>query len=151
MLHPRMAELAVMQHIEGAADAGDRLEASMRLWLLHRLSGALAACFLLSAAAQGQPFLQGGGRGLSPEDTRLLFESIARLNAAEPSQVGRSDRWSNPRTQSSGTSTVLRVFNSDGMVCHLLLHSIVVAGRPPAQDYRLTWCRTPTGEWKIKS
>ena len=87
VLHPRMAELAVMQHIEGAADAGDRLEASMRLWLLHRLSGALAACFLLSAAAQAQvnPFRGSGGRGLSPEDNQLLFESIARLNAAEPS------------------------------------------------------------------
>ena len=125
----------------------------MRLRLPHCVSGALAACFLLSAAAQAQvnPFRGSGGRGLSPEDNQLLFESIARLNAAEPSQVGRSDRWSNPRTQSSGTSTVLRVFHSGGMVCHLLLHSIVVAGRPPAQDYRLTWCCTPTGEWKIKS
>jgi hypothetical protein len=27
----------------------------------------------------------------------------------------------------------------------------IVAGRPPPRDYRLTWCRTPTGEWKIKS
>jgi surface antigen len=126
---------------------------SMRLQLKHYLSGALAACFLLSAAAQAQvnPFRGSGGRGLSPEDSQLLFESIARLNAAEPIQIGRSDRWSNPRTQSSGTSTVLRVFQSGGLVCHLLLHSIVVAGRPPAQDYRLTWCRTPTGEWKIRS
>jgi hypothetical protein len=31
------------------------------------------------------------GRGLAPEDNRLLFESVARLNAADPSQVGRSD------------------------------------------------------------
>ena len=125
----------------------------MRLQLKHYLSGALAACFLLSAAAQAQvnPFRGSGGRGLSAGDNQLLFASIARLNAAEPSQVGRSDRWSNPRTQNSGTSTVLRVFNSDGMVCHLLLHSIVVAGRPPAQDYRLTWCRTPSEELKIKS
>jgi hypothetical protein len=57
----------------------------MRLRLPYCLSGALAACFLVSAAAQGQPFLQGGGRGFSPEDNRLLFESIARLNAAGPS------------------------------------------------------------------
>jgi surface antigen len=148
-----MAEFAVMQRIEGATDAGTRLEISMRLRLPHCVSAALAACFLLSAAAQaqGNPFRGSGGRGLSPEDNRLLFESIARLNAAQPSQVGRSDRWSNPRTQSSGTSTVLRVFHSGGMVRHLLLHSIVLAGQPPAQDYRLTWCRTPTGEWKIKS
>jgi surface antigen len=125
----------------------------MRLRLLCYLSGALAAFVLLSAAAQAQvnPFRGSGSRGLSPEDNQLLFASAARLNAAEPSQVGRSDGWSNPGTHSSGTSTILRVFHSGGMVCHLLRHSILVAGRPPAQDYRLTWCRTPTGEWKIKS
>jgi hypothetical protein len=79
-----------------------------------------------------------------------MFESIARLNAAEPSQVGRSDGWSNPKTKSSGTSTILRIFRSGGMDCHLVSHHIL-AGRPPSRDYRLTWCRTPTGEWKIKS
>jgi phosphoketolase len=26
-----------------------------------------------------------------------------------------------------------------------------VMGKPPPRDYRFTWCRTPTGEWKIKS
>jgi hypothetical protein len=29
-------------------------------------------------------------------------------------------------------------------------HSIV-AVRPPTRNYQLTWCRTPAGEWKIKS
>jgi len=126
---------------------------SMRLQLRRCLSGVLAACVLLSAAAQAQvnPFRGSRSRGLSPEDNQLLFESIARLNAAEPSQVGRSDGWSNPKTRSSGTSTVLRVFHSGGMDCHLLQHSVVVAGHQPASNYRLTWCRTPAGEWKIKS
>ena len=113
----------------------------------------LAACVVFSAAAQAQinPFRGTGGRALSPEDSQLLFASVARLNAAEPSRVGRSDSWSNPQTRNSGTSTILRVFHSGGMVCHLIRHSIFVAERPPAQDYRLTWCRTPSGEWKIKS
>jgi hypothetical protein len=75
---------------------------------------------------------------------------VARLNAAEPSKVGHSDSWSNPETRSSGSPTVLRVFRSDGMPCHLVRHQIVVPGQPPAGDYRLTWCRTPRGEWKIK-
>ena len=81
----------------------------------------------------------------------MLFESIARLNAAEPGKVGTSEAWSNPQTKSSGTSTVLKVFHSRGMACHLVRHQIVVAGQPPGHQYRLTWCRTPSGEWKIKS
>jgi surface antigen len=125
----------------------------MRHQLARCLWGALIACVFLSAAAQAQvnPFRGSGSRGLSPEDNQLLFQSIARLNAAEPSQVGRSEAWSNPRTRNSGTSTILRVFHSGGMVCHQLQHSIVIAGHSPAHDYRLTWCLTATGEWKIKS
>jgi surface antigen len=116
------------------------------------LSAAFAVCFLLSAAAQAQviPFAGNFGQGLAPSDNQMIFESVARLNALEPSKVGQSDSWSNPETKSSGTSTILRVFHSGGMACHLVRHQIV-AGRPPPRDYRLTWCRTSTGEWKIKS
>jgi surface antigen len=115
------------------------------------LSAVLPAWVLLTTAAQAQviPFQGNFGPGLSPEDSRLLFESVARLNAAEPSQVGCSETWSNPQTKSHGSATIVRVFHSGGMVCHLVRHHIV-AGRPPARDYRLTWCGTSTGEWKIK-
>jgi surface antigen len=92
-----------------------------------------------------------GGPGLSPEDNRLLFDSIAQLNAAEPAKAGRSEAWSNPQTNTSGTATYLRVFRSHGMACHLVRNHIVVAGQPPGRDYRLTWCRTPNGEWKIQA
>ncbi len=116
------------------------------------LLAGLAGCFILSAAAQAQvmPFRGTLGAALSPQDSQLLFESIARLNAAEPAKVGRSEGWSNPQTSSSGTSTILRVFHSGGMVCHGLRHHIMIAGQQPGRDYRLTWCRTSTGEWKSK-
>ena len=124
----------------------------MRPRLLRCLAAALAVCVLLPTVAQAQviPFRGSRGPNLSAEDSQLLFESVARLNAAEPSQAGRFEAWSNQQTNSSGTSTVVRVFHSGGMVCHLVRHHIVVAGRPPGHDYRLTWCRTSTGEWKTK-
>ena len=119
---------------------------------LGRLSIALAAYGLLSAAAQAQvmPFQGNFGRGLSPEDSQLLFQSVERLNEAEPSRVGHSDAWSNPQTKSHGSSTILKFFQSDGMTCHLVRHHIV-AVRPPPRNYRFTWCHTASGEWKIKS
>ena len=97
----------------------------MRLRLSTLYIGVTRGLCSLSAAAQAQikPFRGSWGQGLSPEDNQLLFESIARLNTAEPGKVGRSDGWSNPRTHSSGTSTVLRVFHSGGMACHLLRHT----------------------------
>ena len=119
------------------------------------LSAALGLCLFLelsgTAQAQIMPFGRYFGRGLSSEDNRLLFDSVARLNAAEPSKVGSSESWDNPQTKSSGTSTILRVFKSGGMVCHLVRHHIVVDGRGPGHNYRFTWCLTPSGEWKIKS
>ena len=108
----------------------------MRFRSLRCLSAALAACVHLSAAAQAQviPFSGNFGRGLSPSDNQMVFESVARLNAAEPSKVGQSDSWSNPETKSSGSSSILRVFRSGGMPCHLGRHHIVVPGQPPARD-----------------
>src|SRR5215469_1030103 len=125
----------------------------MRPRLPCYLFAALTACVLLFEAAWAQVLPFGGniGPGLSPEDNQLLFASVARLNAAEPSRVGRSEAWSNPHTRTSGTSTILRVFHSGGMACHLVRHHIVVVGQARARDYRLTWCRTSTGEWKIKA
>jgi surface antigen len=124
----------------------------MRFWSPRGLAAAFAACLLLSTAqAQVIPFGGNFGPGLSPEDNRLMVESIARLNAAEPSRIGLSESWSNPQTRTSGTSTILRVFHSRGMTCHLVRHHIVAVGQARARDYRLTWCRTPAGEWKIRS
>jgi len=103
-----------------------------------------------AATAQVGLFRQNGpSGGLSPEDNRLLFSSVERLNAAEPARPGLSQRWSNPDSKSSGESTLLQLSHFKGQPCHVIRHRIVVAGGHP-KDYRLTWCRTAAGEWKIK-
>src|SRR5690348_10077094 len=124
----------------------------MRFRLPQCLSAALALYVLLPLAAPAQviPFAGNFGPGLAPSDNQMLFESVARLNATEPSKVGQSDSWTNPETKSHGSSTILKIFHSNGMTCRLVRHHIVAA-RPPSRNYRLTWCRTATGEWKIKS
>ena len=123
----------------------------MPLRLPHCLSAALAVCVLVPVAARAQVIPFGGnfGPGLAPSDNQMVFDSVARLNATEPSKVEQSDSWSNPETRSHGSSTILKVFHSNGMTCHLVRHHIVAA-RPPSRNYRLTWCRTASGEWKTK-
>jgi len=124
-------------------------ERRMQPRLPNCLSAAFVACILLLAPAQAQVSLFTQGQGLSPEDNRLLFDSIARLNGTQPARAGNSNTWSNPQSNDSGTNTVLRVFRSGGMACHLVQHHIVTGGT--GRDYRLTWCRTSSGEWKIKA
>jgi surface antigen len=115
------------------------------------LSAALVVCLLPAGArAQVIPFGPYFGPGLSSSDNQMVFESAARVNAAAPGKVGQSDSWRNPQTKSHSSSTITRVFTSGAMPCHLVRHHIV-AGPRPASNYRFTWCRTPSGEWKIKS
>src|SRR5271156_3394217 len=73
--------------IGGAIGAQALGERCMRSRSLRCLSAALAACALLSAAAQAQviPFSGHFGRGLAPSDSEMVCESVARLNAVEPS------------------------------------------------------------------
>ena len=124
----------------------------MRPRLPRYLSVALAACVLLSEAARAQvlPFGRNLGPGLSLRTTAAVQE-CGTAECGEPSRVGRSEAGSNPATQASGTSTILWVFRSGGMACQLVRHHIVVVGQARARDYRLTWCPTSTGEWKIKA
>ena len=65
----------------------------MRPWSLHCFSAALAISVLLPAAAQAQviPFAGNFGQGLAPSDNQMVFQSVARLNAVEPSKVGQSE------------------------------------------------------------
>ena len=116
----------------------------MRPLSRRRLSAALAIVVLVPVSAQAQVI-----PGLSPEDMQLLAESVARLNATTPVKIGLSEPWSNPRTNNSGRSTVLRVFRTGGTTCHLVRHRILVTGRP-TRNYSLTWCRTPSGEWELR-
>ena len=119
-----------------------------------RLGVTLVCLSLLTGAAahaQINPFQQTRrGPRLSAEDNRLLLDSVERLNTAEPVRAGSADSWTNPETRSSGTSTIERVFRAHGQPCHRIVHHIVVSGRTPGTDYRLTWCRTPSGAWKAK-
>jgi hypothetical protein len=118
-----------------------------------RLTVIAAVSLLLSfstqqATAQINPFRGSRYAAISQEDNRLMFGSIDRLNRTEPLHVGQSESWSNPKTGSSGTSTVERIYRSDGMTCHLLRHRIVVQNREPGRTFNINWCQTASGEWK---
>ena len=117
--------------------------------LANCLSAVFGVCILLLAPALAQVSVLTRGQGLSPEDNQLLFDSISRLNGIQPARAGNSDAWRNPQSNDSGTNTVVQVFQSGGVACHLVQHHIVTGGA--GRDYRLTWCRTPSGEWKIKA
>jgi hypothetical protein len=137
--------------LAGRGGTEDVKERCMRPRSLHCLSAVLAVCVLLPVAVRAQviPFAGNFGQGLAPSDNQMIFESVARLNA-----LGRA------RSASPTRGVIQRPRHG-----HLNHTSGVPLGwhglppgapsncrrKPPPRDYRFTWCRTPSGEWKIKS
>lgn len=120
---------------------------SRRYWFC-----AVAALMLMGTQAQAQinPFRSGRNEPrLSSQDFDLLMSSANEANRAPAVAVGTTAAWKNPQTGSHGTSKVERIFQQKGMTCHLLRQDVFVRGAPQARRYDLTWCLTPSGEWKI--
>ena len=80
--------------LAGRGGAEDGKERCMRPRSLHCLSAVFAVCVLLPVAVRAQviPFAGNFGQGLAPSDNQMIFESVARLNAVEPSKVGHPTR-----------------------------------------------------------
>lgn len=104
------------------------------------------------AIAQINPFRSGRTESrLTDKDLDLFKASVSQLNSDPHLTVGAQKDWSNPATGSHGRSVVTRIFSDGQRPCHEMRHEAHPLGRAPAQTYSLTWCRTPDGQWKIKS
>ncbi|GAN78560.1 hypothetical protein [Acidisphaera rubrifaciens] len=124
----------------------------------HRRVGAamlaLAAAGALAAApaarAQVNPFgFSRSFKGMSQDDSKMLFDAADALNATDPLHVGDTKTWGNMATGDGGTVTVMRIFRSGGMACHTLRYDLHLKSRRSGR-YTVDWCRTDSG-WKIKS
>jgi hypothetical protein len=81
----------------------------------------------------------------------MLDEAAEHLNRAQPVHVGNRRDWSNPESGNSGHLTVTSTFNFGGQPCHSLRYDLLFKAPRPKEIYAIDWCRTATGEWKIKS
>ncbi len=114
------------------------------------LAVAIAVSMLPCASlAQSNIFrLDRAGPQLNPSDYDEMLASIDRLNRGEPT-MGRTENWSDPKTGASGTSTLIGLRSIGPSTCHMLKHHIATRKNPEGFNYRLTWCPTPGGAWKI--
>jgi hypothetical protein len=108
----------------------------------------------ITSAAVGQinPFKSGPSESrLTDKDLDLFEASVSQLNSDSRLAVGAQKDWANPVTGSHGRSVVTRIFSDGQYLCHEMSHEAYPLGRLPVKTYSLTWCRTPDGQWKIKS
>ena len=119
-------------------------------------SAVLLTCLLTGTAGvvtpalaqQFPPFGSRLGPGLRGDDLKIVADVTNQLNAAGTKD---SEGWSNPQTGTSGTVTLVRGFQRNGMACHEIKYRFNFVRPSRQQNYTLDWCRTPSGEWRISS
>jgi len=104
----------------------------------------------------GQVRAQAGAFGWSPDDARLtnadstmLWQTMDAMNKMPSPVQGETRKWNNPASGNSGTVTIARLYESNGMPCHALHYTISFASQPVPQNYDFNWCRQSNGEWRI--
>ena len=105
-----------------------------------------------SSYAQVSPFRGSfATAGLSKADVDLVFDTTKRLNDSAEVRAGDTRAWREPKDGAAGTISVVKVYQSQGMVCHALRYDFDRTAKRPARTYTGDWCKTANGEWKIKN
>ncbi len=99
-------------------------------------------------AQQFPPFGSRLGPGLRGNDLAIVTDVTNALNAGGNNG---STHWSNPKTGTSGTLTLVRGFDRGGMACHEMKYRFNFVRPTRHRNYTLDWCRDPAGEWRISS
>ncbi len=99
------------------------------------------------AAAQVNPFAD--TLDLTPRDIELLKDAAATLFANDQAEVGETVTWANPASGNSGSVSLVRLFEHQGLPCRRLQHTIKQKGYADAAIYQFARCRTADGTWKL--
>jgi hypothetical protein len=121
-----------------------------------RLSAVLIIGGLLSAwptvsHAQINPFRGYKGPTLSKEDLASGQAAAARLLTEDQAQVGKSEDWAGPTSGNTGSISVQKAFQRQGMECRGLRSEVRYKEDSTSSPrvFNLNVCRTKAGEWKL--
>jgi len=81
---------------------------------------------------------------LDDEDKAMMREAMRSV--LESGKAATTKSWTNPKTGVSGTATLLRAYDENGMSCGEVEHAFT---KPNTNRYILPFCKTPDGKWKV--
>jgi hypothetical protein len=121
-----------------------------------RLSAVLVVGGFLSAwptgaHAQINPFRGNKGPTLSKEDLASGQAAADKLLTEDQAQVGKSEDWAGPTSGNTGSISIQKAFQRQGMECRALRSEVRYkkASTSAPKVLILNVCRTKTGEWKL--
>ena len=95
------------------------------------------------AGALINPF-DSSGNSLSKEDSDLMKGALKSVLDAK--KAGATAEWKSPSSGLAGRATTLDLFEMNGMSCANVEHAFTAGG---GAAYRLPFCQTADGRWKI--
>ena len=95
------------------------------------------------AGALISPF-DSSGNSLSNEDGELMKGALKSVLDAK--KAGAIAEWKSPSSDLAGRATALDLFEKNGMPCANVEHVFTSGG---GSTYRLPFCQTADGTWKI--
>lgn len=121
-----------------------------RLIAMLMVGGFLSA-WSTGAHAQINPFRGYKGPTLSKEDLASGRAAAGKLLNDDQGQVGKSEDWAGPTSGNTGSISVQKTFQRQGMDCRGLRSEIRYKKDSTSHPkvLNLNVCRTKTGEWKL--
>jgi surface antigen len=91
------------------------------------------------------------GRRLSKEDLASGQAAANKLLTEDQAQVGKTEDWAGPTSGNTGTISIQKAFQRQGMECRGLRSEVRYkkASTSSPRVLSLNVCRTKTGEWKL--
>jgi surface antigen len=119
----------------------------MSPWRSAALIFALVLSGAAPAGAQVSPF--GDSLDLEAEDVELLKAAAAAFFADDGARICDTKTWSNPASGNSGSVSLLKTFEHQGLPCKRVQHVVKQKDRADQVIYQFARCRTADGTWKL--
>jgi hypothetical protein len=114
------------------------------------LSSVFLTVWPSGARAQINPFRGYKGPTLSKEDLAIGQAAADKLLTADEAEIGRSEDWVGPTSGNTGSISVQKAFQRQGMECRTLRSEVRYRKTPaPPRTFSLNVCRLKSGEWKL--
>lgn len=119
----------------------------MSIWRSVALIFALALSGAAPAGAQVSPF--GDSLDLTADDVEMLKAAAAALFADDGARLGDTRTWSNPASGNTGSVSLVKTFEHQGLPCKRVQHVVEQKGRADQVVYQFARCRTSDGTWRL--
>ncbi len=119
--------------------------------MIQKIGVAAVVLMFVSTAAHAQMISPFGKKGpkMGRADIELMDKAAEPLFEGSDFKIGTSADWSNPSSGWSGKVTTIAETKKSGLGCRTLDYGFNLPKRTDTKVYRVNWCKTKDGVWRL--